>query len=385
MTMSDPHSFTRRDFVRNSGMAAIGLCLPADNRPKASGNPLPMWKGFNLLDFFSPDPSRSRGGTTEDHFRWMADWGFDFVRLPIAYPNYLQFDRSQKIDGDEVYQLDEYRIEMIDRLVTMAHRYHMHVSLNLHRAPGYCINAGFEEPFNLWTDEDALDAFCFHWQVWARRYKGLSSKEISFDLVNEPSMRENLNDQHSRLSPVPGALYRKVVQAAAMTIRNQNPGHLIIADGNNVGNSPIPEILDLGIAQSCRGYNPGLISHYKAPWANKDPDHMPEPSWPGKSGDQVLDRNMLEKYYRPWIELAEKGTGVHCGECGCWNKTPHAVFLAWFSDVLDILGKNRIGFALWNFSGDFGVLDSGRTDTAYEDWHGHKLDRKMLELLQKKI
>jgi hypothetical protein len=43
--------------------------------------------------------------------------------------------------------------------------------------------------------------------------------------------------------------------------------------------------------------------------------------------------------------------------------------------------ENGIGYALWNFRGDFGILDSGRKDIQYEDWYGHKLDRKMLKLL----
>jgi hypothetical protein len=73
---------------------------------------------------------------------------------------------------------------------------------------------------------------------------------------------------------------------------------------------------------------------------------------------------------------------VHCGECGCWNKTPHAVFLAWFGDVLDILKQNKIGFALWEFSGDFGLINSGRTDVDYENWYGQKLDKKLLDLLR---
>ena len=33
--------------------------------------------------------------------------------------------------------------------------------------------------------------------------------------------------------------------------------------------------------------------------------------------------------------------------------------------------------------GDFGMLDSKRTDVTYEPWEGHQLDRAMLELLQK--
>ncbi len=111
----------------------------------------------------------------------------------------------------------------------------------------------------------------------------------------------------------------------------------------------IPEIIDLDIAQSCRGYNPAIISHYKAPWVYKDSSNLPEPKWPGQVGDQYLSRAMLEEMYAPWIDLVKQGVGVHCGECGCWNKTPHEVFLAWFDDVLDILGSNGIGFALWEF------------------------------------
>ena len=59
------------------------------------------------------------------------------------------------------------------------------------------------------------------------------------------------------------------------------------------------------------------------------------------------------------------------------------VFLAWFGDVIDILTQHKIGYALWNFRGDFGILDSRRTDIEYTDWYGHKLDSKLLELLKK--
>jgi endoglucanase len=376
----------RRTFLKNAGLATAGLSLSEITAVAAwqpVQNKLPKWKGFNLLDFFSPDPKPTSKPTTEDHFRWMRDWGFDFVRIPIAYPYYLNIDRSKNINPEDVYKINPEAVDQIDSLVTNAHKYDLHVSLNLHRAPGYCVNAGFHEPYNLWTDEEAQKAFYFHWSMWAKRYKNVSSKKISFDLLNEPSMREDMNDQHSKRSEVPGDVYRKVAKAAAEAIRKENPNHLVIADGNNVGSSVIPEIIDLNIAQSCRGYHPGIISHYKAPWANKDPEHLPDPKWPGQVGSQYLSRTMLEDYYKPWIELTKKGVGVHCGECGSWNKTPHNVFMAWFTDVLSILSANNIGFAVWNFIGDFGILDSGRTDVAYEDWHGHKLDRKLLELLMK--
>lgn len=375
----------RRVFIKNSSIITAGLSL-SDKMELASNQPtnkLPQWKGFNLLDFFSPNQVATSLVTKEEHFKWMQDWGFDFIRLPIAYPFYLEFDRSKNITPEQVYHINERAVDLIDSLVVMAHKYNMHVSLNLHRAPGYCINAGFHEPYNLWKDEAAQNAFYFHWGMWAKRYKNLSNKKISFDLVNEPSMRDDMNDQHSKGGPVPGDVYRKVAKAAAEAIRKENPGHLVIADGNNVGNTVISEITDLNISQSCRGYYPGSISHYKAPWANKDTLNLPDPKWPGQVGEKYLSREMLEDYYKPWIALTKKGVGVHCGECGCWKRTPHDVFLAWFADVTNILSANKIGFALWNFIGDFGLIDSGRSDVAYVDWKGHKLDKKLLALIRK--
>lgn len=378
----------RRLFLKQASLAGAGVqLLPAylqNSLRKEKTNKLQEWKGFNLLDFFSPDPARNQQVSTNEHFSWMRDWGFDFVRIPVAYPWYLNIDRTRDINADETYKIDEQQIEKIEKTVHAAIGKNLHVSLNLHRGPGYCVNAGFHEPFNLWRDEEAQKAFVYHWSFWAKRFNSISSEKLSFDLLNEPSDRADMNDQHAKAGPVPGAVYRKVAGAAADAIRKENNTRIIIADGNNMGNLVIPELTDLPIAQSCRGYFPGGISHFKAPWANKDPEHMPTPSWPLKQGEKTINKESLLAYYQPWIDLVQNGTGVHCGECGCWKKTPHDVFLAWFGDVLDILSANKIGFATWNFIGDFGILDSGREDVAYTDWYGHKLDKKMLDLMRKK-
>lgn len=377
----------RRDFIKKAAFAtsAIGLGLAAPSAAQLAKKPknkLPKWRGFNLLDFFSPEMERGRKNK-EEYLKWMADWGFDFVRIPISYPSYLNFDRSKPIRPDEVLNFDEERLAEIDRLVHLGHKYGLHVSLNLHRAPGFCINAGFIEPYNLWEDDEALEAFCAHWEMWSKRYKHISSKKLSFDLVNEPFKRQDPNDQHSPGGPVPVEEYRKVAKAALETIKGVNKKRLVIADGNGGGGIAVPELADLDLSQSCRGYFPMHISHHKASWVYKDPDSLPDPVWPGEHNTNYYGREQLEKHYAPWIELLKQGVGVHCGECGCYNKTPHKVFLAWFGDVLDILHENGIGFGIWEFSGTFGVLNSGRTDIAYEDWYGEKLDRAMLNLLMK--
>ena len=379
----------RRLFIKTTSLSAAGLALtsklPFSGIPLAPANKLPRWKGFNLLDYFTPTIPQNPGShmTTEDDLKWMSDWGFDFVRLPMAYPRYLSFDRTKDITKDETYNIDPKVIDDIDKLVFLAQKHGLHVSLNLHRAPGYCINAGFHEPFNLWKDKDAQDAFFFHWGMWAEHYKSISSQKLSFDLLNEPAYIEDMNNQFAQKGPVPGDIYRKVAEGASKAIRAVSPDRLIIADGNGGGNNVVPELSDLNIGQSCRGYWPGQISHYQAPWVWKDPSQAPKPVWPGTIDGKYYGREQLEEYYKPWINLMNSGVGVHCGECGCWRNTPHEIFLAWFGDVVDILTSNGIGYALWNFRGDFGIIDSGRSDVQYTDWYGHKLDSKLLELLKR--
>ncbi len=380
------NKINRRRFIRNTTLAATAITL-GGKTAFASGSPsqknlLPRWKGFNLLDYFSPSPNSDRNRTTEEDLKWMSGWGFDFVRLPMAYPRYLSFDRTKDITVEEVYNTDPKVMDEIDKLVFLANKHGLHVSLNLHRGPGYCINAGFHEPFNLWKDKTAQDAFNFHWGMWAERYKNIPSEKLSFDLLNEPAYIEDMNDQFAKKGPVPGDIYFKVAEGATRAIRAVSPNRLIIADGNSGGNDVVPELIDLKIGQSCRGYWPGLVSHYQAPWVWKDPSKAPMSVWPGMIDGKEYGRPQLEDFYKPWIELKNKGVGVHCGECGCWKKTPYPVFLGWFGDVVDILTQNGIGYALWNFRGDFGILDSGRSDAEYTDWYGHKLDTKLLQLLK---
>lgn len=380
----------RRKFIitASTGAAMAGLAgiLPGYTKPVQ--NKLPRWRGFNFLNFFSHRPyvaDPGRLAATEQDFKWMADWGFDFVRIPMAYPTYLNYDPAvgRDITPEETVDFREEALEAVEELVYLANKYSLHVNLNLHRAPGFCINPRFREPFNLWKDQEAQDAFYVHWDMWARRFRHVSPDLLSFDLVNEPVFKEDVNERFSPSKPVPGDIYRKVAKGCLNVIHRQHADRIVVADGNDIGALVIPELADLPIAQSCRGYYPHFVSHYQADWVWRNLEDSPVPVWPGVMKGTAFNRKALEDFYQPWVDMVKQGVGVHCGECGCYNKTPHDVFLAWFNDQLDILTSNGIGWGLWNFRGDFGLIDSGRKDVAYEDWYGHKLDRKLLTLLQK--
>ena len=42
------------------------------------------------------------------------------------------------------------------------------------------------------------------------------------------------------------------------------------------------------------------------------------------------------------------------------------------------------GWAIWDYDGPFGFVDSGRPDAEYIEVMGRKVDKKMLELMRQK-
>jgi endoglucanase len=328
----------------------------------------PRRRGFNLPEMFlGPDDLRwadmirgPRGSFRETDFAWIAGWGFNFVRLPLSYRWWAK--------AAAPFDIDESGLAPVDAAVAWAQRHGLRLALCLHHAPGFVINPLPQpDPFNLWQDDEALACFVHHWGLLARRYAGVSADLLEFNLVNEPAR-------------CTAAQYERVVRAAVTAIREVSPQRPIIADGIDAGNTPCPELAPLGLTQGCRGYWPGELTHHLAWWAG-EPGVRPE--WPMRLPDGTMaNREILRVRFAPWRALAAAGGSVFCGELGAWHRTPHQVFLRWLADLFAVLREFDCGWALWNFRGSFGVLDSTRSDVAYEDWHGCPLDRALLGLLQ---
>jgi aryl-phospho-beta-D-glucosidase BglC (GH1 family) len=371
----------RRHLLKNAALAAAALpAAAAPYAPRTAQTALPRWRGFNLLDLFQALPVTGRypAPTSEEECKWMRDWGFNFIRIPVDYwfwidTNWLD---TKTLTADDMFKIRESGFETLDRLVEMGRRYGLHVNINLHRAPGYCINNNEREPANLWKDPRAEEAFTYHWEVLARRYRGVTPLDLSFNLVNEaPSPREGFMDK---------ADYYRVMTRAAGKIREISPTRLILIDGYGAGSAVADNLVSTGLHQSVHAYWPARISHFRAGWVDRKMD-FPDPAWPilREDGSEEAGRAEMEARMAAWADIARQGIGVHCGEYGCYNRTPHAIALAWMTDVLECLEMHGIGWAMWNFRGTFGILDSGRQDVDYEDWYGLKLDRKLLALIQR--
>ena len=491
---------------------SIPLSIKAENTIKDTMADYPRWRGFNLLEKFHK--SWINKPFVEEDFKWIKEFGFNFVRLPMDYRVWIKDNDWTKFNEDVLKE--------IDQAVEWGRKYGLHVSINFHRGPGYSV-ATPKEAKSLWTSPEAQKAFVLHWETFAKRYKGIPGKELSFNLLNEPHGNREA--------------YIKVAKMTIEAIRKIDPKRLIISDGDNYCSEPLKELLPYNIIQAARGYQPFQLTHYKASWANGS-DTWPVPTWPvykalnnyiygpikqeyqtplvikgdfknesylkikinkvSKSsklviradGKQVFEKlfqpgpgegewkqavyeaqwdiyqNVYDKYYeakipaktkeisientegdwltfselqigpsygnvnkeitipveswdwgmpqksynltisgkleplskeagniqdkkwhwetqvKPWIDLEAKGAFVIVGEWGSYRYTSHDVVLRWMKDCLGNWKKAGFGWALWNFRGDFGILDSNRSDVQYEDFRGHKLDRAMLNLLQ---
>ena len=363
-----PVGMDRRALLASSVAAAAGMLAHPQRSPAAStaSRPqpvIPRWRGFNLLE-----PANGKA-CRETDFQWIAGWGFNFVRLPCSYRTWSSKDNWMTINQSALAPLDN--------AVELGRKHTIHINLCLHRIPGYCVNGSEREPYRLFDSprhamERALEAAVYHWRYLAQRYHDVPTAELSFDLLNEPPV---MADQ---------SRYVEIAQTLIAAIRDVTPARLIFADGADLGQTPVLGLADQGIVQSTRGYLPKMVSHYQAGWVPPDEfESSARPSWPMVDRHGVLwNRDKLRReLIATWRPLATRGVPIHVGEWGCYDKTPHDVCLAWMRDLLTLWNEAGWGWAMWNLRGSFGIVDSARPDVDYVDFAGHRLDRKMLDLL----
>ncbi len=238
-----------------AAMAGMSLCAEESWRPEA------RWRGFNLLGMFQDHGQTAQ--FAEEDFKLISELGFNFVRIPMDYRFWIK-DKDWE-------QIDERKLAPVDQAVAYGKKYNLHVQLCFHRAPGYTV-AKPSEPRDLFKDDEALRICSKHWAFFARRYKGIPSKELSFNLFNEPG-------------EVTEKDYEKVATALVNAIRAEDPARFIVADGIAWGGRPAQSLFKLGIGQATRGYRPMSISHYMASWVGTPSD---EPLWPPPSAVSPL-------------------------------------------------------------------------------------------------
>ena len=116
----------RRKFIRIAGTASA-IAMPGfkvasgkAQNPPDTGN-YSNYRGFNLLAKFYG--GRWQRKFEEEDFEIMADWGFDFARIPMSYWNWASID--------DWYTIDEEFFNDIDEVIELGRQYNIHINLNI--------------------------------------------------------------------------------------------------------------------------------------------------------------------------------------------------------------------------------------------------------------
>lgn len=321
--------------------------------------------GFNIQWMYSYDYQNTPREPDEKILDFISEKGFNTIRLPLDYRFW--------INNHRYFDPVEEPFSYIDSYLEECQKRDLHLIINLHRAPGYCINKNEIEIDNLWLDKIARDAFVFQWQYISERYKDVASDELSFDLLNEPPSIGEYGMTRNN--------HEELIRNTVAAIRAIDKKRTIIIDGLCGGNKVLPEVSDLDVIQSTRGYQPMALTHYKASWWEPE-QQVPQPVYPGLEWKgKIWDKQTIKKFYLPWLELEENEVEIFVGEFGCYNKIENEIALKWFGDILALFEEFNWGFLLWNFQGPFGIADHGRPGTEYKKIDGFKIDYKLLELL----
>jgi aryl-phospho-beta-D-glucosidase BglC (GH1 family) len=285
---------------------------------------LPRWRGFNLLEKFTLD---GNAPYQESDLDFMSEWGFDFIRLPCDYRIWTMSPGNYREDP----------LKDIDRVIAWAQARAIHVNLNLHRAPGYCVNPP-AEPLDLWTEDEARQQFAAQWGMLAARYRDIPATDLSFDLINEPP-------------DIPAEQYLAAATAAVNAIRAESPERLVIADGLSWGQQFVPELAPLKIAQSSRGYEPFQVTHYRAEWVDGS-DRWPVPTWPiGASMNAYLYGEYKPDYQSPLLINGDFPAGTRLSiRVDTVSDSAHLVVHAGDSIIIDHTFQPGPGAGEWKES-----------------------------------
>jgi endoglucanase len=317
-------------------------------------------RGINLSHWFAQSPGGDYSEqhllthTTERDLAAIKSLGFDHVRFTFE-PAPL-FDEAHPSDLNAQY------LRRLDAALDMLLASGLAVVFDLHPSDEFKIK--------LRTDDRHVEAFAEFWRALAHHLSARDPERLFLEILNEPMVED---------------AYRWMgIQArVAAAIRDAAPRHTIIAAGPRW--SSVEELLrieplaDPNVIYNFHLYDPHTFTHQGATWgADFWPylKNVPYPSSPdavagllssveNESARRALKAYGEERWNAERIErmvaLADdwarrRGVPLTCNEFGVYRAfAPADARLRWIEDVRAALEKHRIGWAMWDYAGGFGV------------------------------
>jgi endoglucanase len=351
-------------------LAALGglssIPLPAQTAVPASAVPTSrvarLRHGINASQWFAQ--VYDQRGYTKEHFQ---DWttaqdialitamGFDHVRLSVDPQPMMVSHRPDEIPAEYLGYLDA--------AVRMILGQGLAVVIDLH--------PGGDFKTRLAKDDSFVQEFADFWRTLARHYATWDEDRIFFEILNEPEMSDRYR-------------WYGVQAKLAAAIREGAPQHTIIAAGARWSDDDdlvfIEPLRDLNVIYNFHFYEPHIFTHQGATWGAyfwhwvKGLRYPSSPESAAKVAAGVpdaVDRLAIIRYGQERWDVAridaeitqvaewarQRGVPVVCNEFGVYRDYVDPQDReAWLHDVRTALERHGMGWAMWDYSGNFGVV-----------------------------
>lgn len=319
--------------------------------------------GINLSGWFA-----SSGDLSQQHFdtftneadlKLIHEMGFDSVRLGVEPSLIVRHGQLNPANPEAVVHLDR----SIDR------------ALANHLAVMLCVFPDDDYKRNLAT-ERGVDDFVLLWRVLAAHFSKTDPDKVFFELMNEPEVQDPYRWM---------GVQARLVEA----IRGVDSDHTIIATAANY--SSLPDLLqleplrDANVIYNFHFYEPYQFTHQGASWGSSEWVFFKDIPYPatadtlaaqmknvpsdparynlflygtGGWGRQSISARIA--FAAAWAR--ERKVPLICNEFGAYRDTADPASRArWIGDVRSALEENHIGWAMWDYRGNFGVVERSST------------------------
>jgi len=319
-------------------------------------------RGVNLSHWFAQ--ARNAQGYSQEHLTahvtasdvaLIHRLGFDHVRLSVD--PVLLFTP----ENVEIVQRD--RLQELERATRMIIDADLAVVIDMHPTPAFKNALG--------RDDSHVERFADFWRDLAGGLARLPSERVVFEILNEPQFEDRY-----RWSGVQAKLLAGIRQGA--------PQHTVIVSGHRWAN--IEELLRLdpvretNVIYNFHFYLPHIFTHQGAAWGRPLWRHLAGVPYPSSAdnvapvaavlSDDVAKLLVIRYGYEQWsgariraeIEQVaawakKQNVRVMCNEFGVYRRVATATDrVRWIADVRTALEMYGIGWTMWDYSGDFGLV-----------------------------
>ncbi|NQT24404.1 cellulase family glycosylhydrolase [candidate division KSB1 bacterium] len=314
-------------------------------------------RGTNISHWLSQSDRRGEERVawfTEKDVAYLASLGFDHLRIPV--------DEEQLWDEAGNKELEAFAL--LQSSLDWSEKYGLRAIVDLHILRSHYFNA-IDIP--LWTDPAAQDHFVQLWRELSTELKDRPAHLVAYELMNE-AVAEDPDD------------WNQLVARAFSVVREQEPERVIVIGSNRWQIVDTFDVLkvpenDPNILLSFHFYTPMTFTHHQASWWRNGGEYTGPVKYPGliveekdldgfpenvqettRNNNGVFNADTLEAMLeKPLKKREELGLPLYCGEWGCLPTVPEKDRMQWYTDMRTMLEKNDIGWATWDYKGDFGI------------------------------